>query len=187
MRDRPGGLPPNLNASAMIMRLPIGRIVVLVGIEVALWLARSQRLHRLNRAVRALQRVSKDELDVISAQNGDPLLADVLRQVKLDAIALGRADHGVGDAGVAAGAVEDDLARAQVAFRFGAADDAISGAVLDAAARVLPLGFCQDAHIGRQMLADAAEAKQRRIADLPLNIPRIVAACRPACPLPVRL
>ncbi len=55
--------------------------------------------------------------------------------------AQGRAQHGEGDAGVAAGGVEEGLAGSEQAACAGIADDGRGGAVLDAAAGVGPLGL----------------------------------------------
>ena len=60
-----------------------------------------------------------------------------------------RAEHGVGDAGVAAGGVEKRLAGGEQAARNGVADDGGGGAVLDAAAGVGPLGLAEERDAGK--------------------------------------
>ena len=74
-------------------------------------------------------------------------------------------DHGVGDAGVAAGGVDDDLVAREHPAAFAVEDHRHRRAVLHAAAGVVPFRLGADAHAGREVLPDAFERQQRRVAD----------------------
>ena len=90
---------------------------------------------------------------------------DVGGHAESDGEAHGRAEHGVGDAGVAGGGVEEGFAgERELALALGVGDDGGGGAVFDAAAGVGPLGFAEDLDAG-QCARQAVETQQRRVAD----------------------
>ena len=76
------------------------------------------------------------------------------------------AQHGVGDAGVAAGGVEQGLAGAELdrSAALWRRDDGGGCAVLDGAAGIAPLGLAEDLDAG-EVRGEAVEPQQRRVAD----------------------
>ncbi len=79
----------------------------------------------------------------------------------VDAVALGGADHGEGDAGVAAGAFDDDGVVVQPTARLGVLDDAKGEAVFDGAGGVEALGL----GVERAVAVRDVQRDQRRVAD----------------------
>src|SRR5580704_5823168 len=85
-------------------------------------------------------------------------------KAELDAVSERGADHGVGDAGVAAGRVEDYFSGPQVAGAFAGANHGITCAVLHGAAGIEPFGFGVKFHVG-EAGDDALQAQERSVAD----------------------
>ena len=86
---------------------PVGVVVVLVGHEVAIRVLLVDRPRHADRAVAALLRVAVHDLGAVGMDERLALVADVGGHHQLHAIALRRPHHRVGDARVAAGAVDD--------------------------------------------------------------------------------
>ena len=86
-------------------------------------------------------------------------------QAQLDLVALQRADHGVGDAGIAAGGVEQGAVVGQPAGPLAIQDHVQPGAVFHRPAGIeeLRLGVDFDA---RKLRIQLRQAQQRRVADL---------------------
>ena len=76
----------------------------------------------------------------------------------------GGADHGVGDAGISAGGIEQDFAGAEFSAGAGLGDDVRGGAVFHRSAGVVPLGFAQQLDSG-QIASETFQAQQRSVAD----------------------
>ena len=100
--------------------LPRRRARVVVGVGLVLELARhepairgGQRLHLPDHADGALRRRGDHHLGPQEPHQPAPLDAERLGHDEHQRIALGRADHGQADAGVAAGRLDDGLARLQ--------------------------------------------------------------------------
>ena len=83
----------------------------------------------------------------------------------MDGEAERRAEHGEGDAGVAAGGVEQGFAGSEQAAGAGIADHGRGGAVFDAAAGVGPLRFGQQRD-ALKAADDLVEPQQGRGPDL---------------------
>ena len=83
------------------------------------------------------------------------------------AIALDRRRHGKGDAGVAAGGLDQRVARLDGAALLGAGDHRQRRPVLDRTGRVVALHFAQDdvAVLLVDLARDAHQAHQRRTAN----------------------
>ena len=92
------------------------------------------------------------------------LLRGVVGQAELDLISFVCADHGVGDAGVAAGGIEDDFAGGELAGALAFQDHVEGGAVLDGAAGIEKLGLGVDLDAG-EVGGDAVEADEGGVAD----------------------
>ena len=76
----------------------------------------------------------------------------------------GGGDHGVGDAGVSAGGIEQNFAGPEFSAGAGLGDDVRGGAVFYRSAGVVPLGLAQQLDSG-QVASDALQAQQRSVAD----------------------
>ena len=110
VRDAPFGLFPDLRRGGLVVRLPVGGIVVLVGIEVPIGVFGGQFAGFEDRAVGGEARIRQDQFGPIGAEQVFALLVGVARQAEVDFVAHRCAEHGVGDAGVARGRIENDLA-----------------------------------------------------------------------------
>ena len=77
---------------------------------------------------------------------------------------LSRAQHGIGNASVAAGGVEQDFAGSELAIAAAFGDDVGGGAVFHGATGVVPFGLAQKCHAGK-MRGKAIKAQQRSVAD----------------------
>src|SRR6202043_377038 len=101
------------------------------------------------------------------------LARNVFRHAQGDWEAFGRAKHGVSDAGVAAGGIEQNLAVTQLTVAVGFADDVGRGSILHRSAGVIPFRLTQKCY-ARQVASERIQAQQRSVAD-PLN--QTVAEC----------
>src|SRR5215472_518384 len=110
MGDAARSLRPNLVGRGAVMRLPVGRIAVLVGIKVLLRRGGHDLVNLANRAVGPFIAWSDDQLGPVGPKDALALERSAVRKAELHGITHRRANHGVGDPGVAAGRVNDDLA-----------------------------------------------------------------------------
>ena len=94
----------------------------------------------------ALRGGGQHDLGAEEAHEAAALDAEGLGHGDDEGIALGRADHGKSDAGVAAGCLDDGLAGLQCAAAFGVLDDAEGEAVLDRAERIEGLDLDEEVH-----------------------------------------
>src|SRR5918997_6915277 len=104
------GLLPDLGRRRLVVRARVGRVFVLVGIEVLLGVLGVQTPRLPDSPVRALARVGEYDLNTVGAQYLLALLAGVLGHAQLDLVPQGRPDPGVGYPRVTACGVEDGLA-----------------------------------------------------------------------------
>src|ERR1700751_676207 len=119
MRDATFRLLPDFISGAMVMSLPV-------------------------RTVRALAWIGIEDACPVSLQDALAFRRNVLRHAQCNGDALSGADHGIGDAGVAAGRVEQHLARLQLAGAQRFRDDARRGAILHRSPWVVPFGFAEN-------------------------------------------
>ena len=162
--DAAGGLFPDFVGGAAIVRLPVGRIAVLIGIEIFFGIGGDHFLHFADRAVGAFVAGSDDEFGSECAENFLTLVRSAVRQAQGDSVAECGGDHGVGNAGVAAGGVDDALARCQLAGGQAGLDHAQGRAILDGAAGVEPFGLGGELDVG-VVAADPLQAQKGRVAD----------------------
>src|SRR5580692_4374208 len=115
MRDAPVGLLPNLVCRGVIVHLPVGWVAVLIRVEILLGLAGNDLVDTSNRAVRSFVPGGSDKLGSKSPEDALALVRGAVRQAKLHGIAKCRRDRSVGNAGIAAGCVDERLAGAKCA------------------------------------------------------------------------
>src|SRR5260370_34210520 len=113
MRDAPGSLLPDLVGRGEIVRLPIRGIAVLIRVKISLRSSRDAFLRFATRAVSAFIAGSDHKLRAERRENAFPLVRSAVPQAKLHRKTERRADHCVGNAGVAAGSVNDGFAGSQ--------------------------------------------------------------------------
>ena len=161
MGDGAGGVAPDLGAGALV----VGPRVVGVG-ELVQHLALALRLHGLGQVARALHArlaAHQHDLGAEGLHGGAPFQAHVRGHDQHHAVALHGRGHGQGDAGIAAGGLDEGVAGADLAARLGVADHAQGRAVLDRTGRVVALQLDQDAVAGGT--GQALQAHQRGVAD----------------------
>src|SRR3982751_4486992 len=145
------------------MSLPIGRVVVLVRVEIFIRPPGLQLRGRDLGAIGSAKRVGFD--DFSSVELKDPLSceASISRQRKRYAISANRADHRVGDTSVAAGGVQDRFVWGKLAGRLAGDYHRQSGPILDRAARIQMLGLCVNFDIVRKVSSNAPQTDKRRV------------------------
>ncbi len=165
VRQAAFGLAPDFVGRAVVVGLPVVFVAVLVGVEVAPGLIRGQLARLADGAVRAVGRVGPNDVCAIGGKNAFALRRHIGRHAERDGEAQRRAQQRVGDAGVAAGGVEQVFARAGKDASCGVRclHNGGRSTVLDAAARVSPLGFAQYLNT-RQVPGQLVESQQRGIA-----------------------
>ena len=161
----PAGLAPQLRPGRQVVRLRVGRVRVLVGLEGAgdlLGEAVGDAVVGLRRVRRDVGR-RDDDLGAVGAQEVDLLLGHLVRHHRDHAVALQpRGDRQAG-AGVARRRLDDRAAGSQPAVALGGLDEPHRHAVLDRPAGVERLELRDD--LRREPGADAAQAHQRGLTD----------------------
>ena len=143
---------------------PVGVVGVLVSVIEADGIVAGQFAGAANGAVGTLVGVSPLDASAIGVEDSLALRGDVGGHGELDGKAEGRAEHGEGDASVAAAGVEEDLAGREQTAGAGVAHDGGGGAVFDASAGVGPLGFGQKRN-ALEAMHRPLKTDQRRGAD----------------------
>ncbi len=164
MRDAPGGLLPNFVRGAAVMRLPVRGVAVLIGIKIFLRLRRDDLLHAANRTVRALIAWSNNHFRAKGSQYALAFVRSAVGQAQRYGIAKSRANHGVSDAGVAAGRVNDGFAGPQRPAGQASLNHAERRAVLHRTTRIEPLRFGTKLNV-RKLPTDALQTQQRRVSN----------------------
>ena len=164
MREPAVGLLDDFGAGAVEVRLPVGRIVVLIGIEIAVRVLHVDLADHADGAVGAFVRVAEDRFGAVGFQDALALSAGVAGQHQFHLVAAIGADHGVRDAGIAAGGIENRPVVIQLARAFAIQHHIEGRPVLDAAAGIEILGLAEDLD-ARKFGLDLFQAQQRRIAD----------------------
>ena len=157
-------LAPDFRGSGGVVRGGIRGIAVLVRIEIFFAIGFVDFADAADGAVGAFVSRRIDDFDAVGCEDVFAFGRGAGGKAEFHSIAERGADHGVGDAGVAAGRVEDYFAGAQVAGAFAGADHGIGGAVFHGAAGIEPFGFGVKFHVGEGG-GDAFEAKERSVAD----------------------
>src|SRR6185437_13079977 len=137
VRDQAFGLAPDLVGGGAIVGLPVLVIAVLVGVHVAVGVGGGELAGLADGAVGSVGGVGPDDLGAVGGEDVLALLGDVGGDAEGDGKVQRGAQHGVGDAGVAGGGVEQAacgagfrLVEFEQAALFGVDDDGGGGAVL---------------------------------------------------------
>ena len=93
----------NLGSGSQVMGAPVGGVVILVGVEIKAGIFLGQNPHPANGAVGAFHGVGVNNIRAIGFQNALALHAHIGGHAEFHAVVPGRADHRVGDAGIAGG------------------------------------------------------------------------------------
>ena len=108
--------------------------------------------------------IAEDGLGAVRFEDALALFAGVAGENQLDLVAAIGADHGVGDAGIAAGGIENGPVVVQFAGALAIEHHVEGGPVLDAAAGVEILGLAVDFDAG-ELALNLFQAQQGRITD----------------------
>ncbi len=158
------GLAEDFRAGGVVVRAPVAVVVVLVGIKIAFGFVCHDLARQPDRAIAAFERIALDDRCAIGLRQGLALLRDVGRHHQPNGVALGRADHRIANAGIAAGGVDQDPIVRQPAVLLSVLDYTKRCAVLDGTARVEPLGLGVQLH--PWLAHQVAQVEERRVADL---------------------
>ena len=161
--DRPVGLLEELGPGRLVVRAPVGRITVLIRVEVGVRVLGVELLRHADRSVGSLQGAGPHHVGPVDAEQALSLLGDARRDAELDGISERRAEHGVRDPGIAGRRVEQGAAGPERPRAEAVEDHRGGRAVLHGSAGVLrfELGVDLDA----RMRLEPAETHQRGIAD----------------------
>src|SRR5215212_4903709 len=164
VRDLAVRLLPDLRRRRFVVRARIGRVGVLVRIEVAFGILGVEPPRLTNGPIRAVVRVGQDEVDAVGAQDLLSLLAGVLRHAEFHPVAERGADPSVRYPRVSARRVEDGLLRRQRARLLTVPDHPQGRPVFDRSAWCVPLSLAEDVD-ARDLGRDARQLQERRAAD----------------------
>ncbi len=163
----PCRLRPDLRPGRHEVGGGVGRVVVLVGIEVAVRTVGNHLAHQPDGAIRPLIRVAVDHVRAVGRQGSLPLVRCALGHDQRHRDLERGAEHGVGDPGVPRSGVDQCPSRRQVTGGEGRVDDRQRGAILDRSAWVHPLHL--EVNLDRfrqpQVPLEATQANERRVAD----------------------
>ena len=146
------------------MRPPVGRVVVLIGVKVEIGIGFVDLAALADGAVGAFGGIAEDHLRAVGLQDALTLDGSVGRQAQLHLVAACRADHGIGDTGIAAGGIEDDVLGAKAAGALAIQDHVEARPILDRSAGIEVFGFGVDGDAG-DLAGDLIQTQQRRVAD----------------------
>src|SRR5258708_39493618 len=139
MGDASLGLQPDFVGSPVIVGLPVGLIGILVGVKILIGMFGGQFPRLANRAVRTIRGIGIQNVGAVALQDLLALTRDIFRHAQGNGESFGRAEHRIGNAGIAAGGVEKNLAGTQLSAPPSLGDNVAGGAVFDPSAGVVTL------------------------------------------------
>src|SRR5215471_2649763 len=143
MRNASLGLLPDLVGGCAVVGFPVRIIRVLIGVEILVRMCCGKLAGHANGTVGSVSGVGVNDVCTVSLQDLLTLTRNVFRHAEGDRKSFCRTEHRIGDAGVAAGRVEKNLAGAELAAAASFSDNIASGAVLHRTAGVVPFGLAQ--------------------------------------------
>src|SRR5579871_771274 len=164
MGDAALRLLPDFVGCRVVVRLPVGVVRILVGIEVLIRVSRGQLPRHADGAVRSVAGIRINNVGAIALQDLLTLARNIFRHAQRDGKSFRRADHGISDAGVAAGGIEEHLAGTELPATPSLGDNVGGGTILYRSARVIPLSLTQECY-ARQVSGDRIQSKERSIAN----------------------
>ncbi len=158
------GLFDNFAAGGFEMRFPVSRVIVLIGVKITVGVGFVDLAALADGAVGAFSRIAEYHLRAISLEDALALDGSVGGQAQPDAIAARGADHGIGNAGVAACGIQNGVLGTEAAGALAIEDHVEAGTVLyrSAGIEVFRLGVDGDAG---HLAADLFQAQQWRVAN----------------------
>src|SRR5689334_21838070 len=93
MRDAPTSLLPDFRPRPLVVRPPVGLVVVLVRVEIFLRLTLNHLTRDQLRPVRPPERVRLDDLRAVDSKDSLALYARILRQAERNLVSERRPDH----------------------------------------------------------------------------------------------
>src|SRR5918993_715361 len=157
-------LLPDLGRRRLVVRARVGRVGVLVRIEVEFRTLSVEPPRLTDGPVRALVGVGQHKVHAVGAQDLLPLLAGVLRHTELHPVAERGPDPGVRYPRVSARRVEDSLLGRQRARLLAVPDHPQRRPVPDRSAGRIPLSLAEDVD-ARDLGRDARQPHEWRAAD----------------------
>ena len=165
MRDLPVRVVPNFRPGRFRVGLPVGGVVVLIRIEVAGRVSGMGRPRLEDRAIRSFERRGQHEVRTERTQDGNSFRAGVGWNHQTQGQAERCSKCRVGDSHVAGGRVEQNSGAVQAPLGESCAQDGPGRPVFDRTARVVPLSFGPQAHLGGQLGVGPAQWKERCVTD----------------------
>src|ERR1041385_9406689 len=104
-------LLPDFIRCAVIMRLPVGIVRVLVGVEVLIRVFSIEFPSFADRPIRSFPRISKNNLRTVSMQDSFALNRNILRHAKRHWKSFSSSDHGERNTSIPTGRVQQNFSR----------------------------------------------------------------------------
>src|SRR5271156_5608680 len=164
MGDGAVGLAPDFGGGGGVVGRGVRGITVLVRVKILFAIGFVDFADAADGAVGAFVSRRIDDFDAVGREDVFAFGRGAGGKAEFDAVTECGADHGVGDAGVATGCVEDYFAGAQVAGAFAGTDHGIAGAVFHGAAGIEPFCLGVKFDVG-EAGDDAFQAQERSVAD----------------------
>jgi hypothetical protein len=163
MCEAAAGLLDDLDGGRLVVGAPVGGVAVLIGVEVAVRLALVEAACLANGPVASLHRIGQDQIRAIRIQQVLAFGGGIRGYAQGHAVPAGGTEHGVRNAGVAGGGIEEHPARLERPSALAVEDHRERGAILDGSARIarLELGVELDAGLG----FEPAQSDERRPPD----------------------
>ena len=157
------GVVPDFGAGGLLVDGRIGGILELLGQEIFLGVGGGDVLGARDGAFHAFGAGGENQVGAQSGQHAAAFDAHGLRHGEGELVAARGGDIGQGDAGVAAGGLDDFDAGLEQAALFGIPDHGGADAALDGVGGVAAFDLGQDGGLGA--LRDAVQSHQRGVAD----------------------
>src|SRR6266700_1795932 len=164
MGDASLGLLPDFVGGPVIMSLPVGFVGILVCVKIFIGMFGGQFSRHANGSVGTVTRIGIKNVGAVTLQNLLALARNIFRHAQSDRESFGRAEHRIGNAGIAAGGIEKNLSGAQLSAPPSLGDNVARGTVFDRAAGIVPLSLTQKCYT-RQAGGEGVQAQQGSVAD----------------------
>ncbi len=163
------GLLQNLGTGRLIVRFPVRRVVVLVGIIVAAVIRFVHFPALANRAIRTFGRIGQHDLGAVRLQDSLPLHGRIGWQAKNYPVPLHSRDHGIRNSGVSARGIENNPVVCQFAGALAVQNHLERCTVFNAATGIEVFGFGVDLD-SRKVSRQSRQAQKRRVSDARENV-----------------
>jgi len=169
VRDAAFSLVENFRPRRVEMRLPVGRIAVLIGVKVTIRFGVVNFAHPALSAIGSLVGGRENKFRPVSFQDALAFRRSVGRKAEFHLVTARRAYHGIRDSGITAGGIDDGFVLREGAGFFAFKNHVQRGPVLHGPSgiEVLGLGVNLDARVLRR---NPGQSQQRSVSDVAADV-----------------